>query len=370
MENVRKNAPLRVGIVGLQPGRSWAAVAHLPGLAPQPEKFTVVGVANRTLASAQAAAQANAIPTAYASVDELVQAPEIDLVAVTVRVPQHRDVVIKALAASKMIFCEWPLGKDLAEAEELTALAREKQVRTFIGTQALASPTIQHLKHLIGEQVIGEVLSQSLVGYGKIWGAEITDELSEQYLLDNENGATMLSIPVAHTLAAFQDVFGPVEQVQSVLATRRRQVYSHERQQYLPMTAPDQVGLQGFLADGSVFSLHYRGGSAPDGHGFLWEINGAQGVLRLTGLSGSIQMEALQLELCRLGETTFTEVAVPAELGLLCPGEFIPGNTGRLYAGAWEDVQHDTHLAPGFEQALTLHRLLDRIERAALPSPR
>ena len=370
MENVRKNTPLRVGIVGLQAGRSWAAFAHLPGLAPQGDKFTVVGVANRTLESAQAAAQANNIPTAYASVDELVQADEVDLVAVTVRVPQHRDVVIKALEAGKMIFCEWPLGKDLAEAEELTALAREKQIRTFIGTQALVSPAIQHLKRLIADQVIGAVLSQSLVGYGKIWGAEISDESSEQYLLDNENGATMLSIPVAHTLAALQDVFGPIRDVQSVLATRRTQVYSHESEQYLPMTAPDQVGLQGFLADGSVFSLHYRGGSPPDGNGFLWEINGSQGVLRLTALSGSIQIEDLKLELCRLGETTFTEVAVPAELGALCPGEYIPGNVGRLYAGAWEDVQHDTHHAPGFEQALELHRLLDRIEKAALPTPR
>ena len=56
----------RVGIVGLQPGRSWAAVAHLPALRHLSDDFEVVGVANSSLASAQAAAKACGIPRAFA----------------------------------------------------------------------------------------------------------------------------------------------------------------------------------------------------------------------------------------------------------------------------------------------------------------
>ena len=48
----------RVGIVGLQPGRSWAAMAHLPALRHLSDDFDVVGVANSSHASAQAAAAA------------------------------------------------------------------------------------------------------------------------------------------------------------------------------------------------------------------------------------------------------------------------------------------------------------------------
>ena len=36
----------RVGFVGLQPGRSWASVAHLPALRAMPDRFDIVGVAN------------------------------------------------------------------------------------------------------------------------------------------------------------------------------------------------------------------------------------------------------------------------------------------------------------------------------------
>jgi hypothetical protein len=41
-----------VGIVGLQPGRSWAARAHIPALRALSESYEIVGVANTSLASA------------------------------------------------------------------------------------------------------------------------------------------------------------------------------------------------------------------------------------------------------------------------------------------------------------------------------
>ncbi len=47
---------LRVGIVGLQPGRSWAARAHIPELRALSESYEIVGVANTSLASAEKAA--------------------------------------------------------------------------------------------------------------------------------------------------------------------------------------------------------------------------------------------------------------------------------------------------------------------------
>lgn len=357
---------LRVGIVGLQPGRSWAAVAHLPGMFALGDKFKAAGVANRTYESSLAAAKSFGIPTAYRNVDELVQADEVDIVAVTVRVPHHKDVVTKALNAGKTVYCEWPLAKDLEEAEELTQLATQKGIRTFIGTQALASPHIRHLKKLISDDVIGEILSHSMVGYGRIWGPEVTDESSEKYLLDRENGATMLSIPVAHTLAALQEVFGGVKDVNAVLATRRKKILSRQSGDYLDMTSPDQVGIVGIMEDGSVLSLHYRGGLAPDGNGFLWEINGSLGVLRITALTGSIQIEALKIELCSNAEQTFKEMVVPAEELAICPGEYIPGNVGRMYAAMWDDLRNNTHLAPDFNDAVSLHRLLARIEKSAI----
>jgi predicted dehydrogenase len=115
----------KVGIVGVQPGRSWAARAHIPALCALSETFEIVGVANTSLASAQQAATATGLPRAFADVAELIAAPEVDIVAVTVKVPAHFEIVKAAIGAGKHVYCEWPLGNGLAEAEELAALARD-----------------------------------------------------------------------------------------------------------------------------------------------------------------------------------------------------------------------------------------------------
>src|SRR3954464_310616 len=99
-------AKTHVGIVGLQPGRSWAAVAHLPALRHLSNDFEIAGVANSSLASAQAAASACGITRAFANVAEMAASP-VDLVAVTVKVPAHFDVVRSVIEGGKHVFCEW-----------------------------------------------------------------------------------------------------------------------------------------------------------------------------------------------------------------------------------------------------------------------
>ena len=149
----------RVGIVGLQPGRSWAAMAHLPALRHLSDDFDVVGVANSSHASAQAAAAACGIPRAFADLREMVASPDVDIVAVTVKVPAHWDIVRAALEAGKHVYCEWPLGRSLEEAEELARLAHERGVLAVTGTQARVTPAMRQLKRLVDEGFVGKVLS-------------------------------------------------------------------------------------------------------------------------------------------------------------------------------------------------------------------
>jgi predicted dehydrogenase len=160
----------KVGIVGLQPGRSWAARGHVPALRALPESFEIAGVANTSLESSQAAAAAMGLPKAYANVAEMVSAPEIDIVTVTVKVAHHLEIVKAAIEAGKHVYCEWPLGNGLAEAEELAAVARAKGVLGVIGTQARVAPEIEYLKQLIADGFVGEVLSTTLIARGGGWG--------------------------------------------------------------------------------------------------------------------------------------------------------------------------------------------------------
>ncbi|HEY7245129.1 MAG TPA: Gfo/Idh/MocA family oxidoreductase [Xanthobacteraceae bacterium] len=362
----------KVGIVGLQPGRSWAARAHVPALRALSESFEIVGVANTSLASAEKAAAATGLPQAFADVAELIAAPEIDIVTVTVKVPHHLEIVKAAIGAGKHVYCEWPLGNGLAEAEELAALARAKGVLGVVGTQARVAPEIEYLRHLIADGFVGEVLSTTLVARGGGWGGSIPEKRTSAYLLDRANGATMLTIPVGHTLAALMDVLGEIAEVSAVLATRRTSAVVADTGETLPVSAPDQVLVSGALASGAPLSIHYRGGTAREnGEGLFWEINGAEGDIQVSAPSrGHAQLVPLSLKGAQDGEKVFRPLEVPSSYRSGWPEDVVPGNVARLYARMARDLRDGTRTAPSFEDAVALHWVIAAIEKAAASGSR
>ena len=358
---------LKVGIVGLQPGRSWAARAHIPALRALSGIFEIAGVANTSLASAEKAAAETGLPRAFADVAELIAAPEVDIVTVAVKVPHHLEIVKAAIGAGKHVYCEWPLGNGLTEAEEIAALARAKGVLGIVGTQARVAPEIEYLRHLIAEGFVGDVLSTTLVARGgSVQGTgTIPDKKTYAYLLDRAKGATLLASPLGHTLAALRDVLGEVAEVSAVLATRRTSARVADTGEILPVSAPDQVLVSGILASGAPLSIHYRGGAARDGDGLLWEINGTEGDIRVSGSSGHAQMVQLSLEGARGEEKSFQPLAIPASYRSSWPEDVEPGNVARLYARMALDLREGTRTAPSFEDAVALHRVIAAIEKAA-----
>jgi predicted dehydrogenase len=356
-----------VGIVGVEPGRSWAARGHIPALRALSESFEIIGVANTNKSSAEAAAAATGLPRAFADVAELVAAPEVDIVTVAVKVPPHLEIVKAAIAAGKHVYCEWPLGNGLAEAEEMAALARAKGVLGVVGTQARVAPEIEHMRHLIGSGFVGSVLSTTLVARGGALqgGGSIPDKKTWAYLLDRRNGATLLTIPLGHTPAAVRDVLGDVAEVSSVLAVRRPVALAVDTGERLPVTAPDQVLVSGVFASGVPLSIHYRGGAARDGCGLFWEIHGTAGDIRLSGPSGHTQMVKLSLTGARGEEKTFSPIEVPASYRAGWPEDVEPGNVARLYARMARDLREGTRIAPSFEDAVAVHRIIAAIEQAA-----
>jgi predicted dehydrogenase len=358
------NRRFGVGIVGLQPGRSWAALAHVPALRTLTNDFEIVGVANTSLASAQAAATACGLPRAFDGVADLVACPDVDIVAVTVKVPHHFEIVKAAIEAGKHVYCEWPLGNGLAEARQLAALAVRKGVLGVIGTQARVAPEIEHLRRLIGEGFVGEVLSTTLLGWAGSWGPTIPDKTTYAYLLDRANGATMLTIPLGHTLAALRDVLGDVVELSAVLANRRTSVLAVDTGETLPMTAHDQVVVGGLLKSGAPVSIHYRGGT-PRGEGLIWEINGTKSDVRVTGSVGHSQMVQLALESAPEEGRVWHPLEVPAAYRDGWPDDPVLGNVARVYARMAADLRTGSHTAPSFDDAVRLHELLAAIEAAA-----
>jgi predicted dehydrogenase len=73
----------------------------------------------------------------------------------------------------------------------------------------VVSPEVLYLTQLVQEGYVGKVLSTTLIGSGGTWANETT--ANYQYLYDKKNGATMLTIPLGHTLAGLTKVLGGIE---------------------------------------------------------------------------------------------------------------------------------------------------------------
>lgn len=362
-----EQSPVRVGIVGLSAKRGWASHAHLPALR-RLKGFEVRALSASSAESARAAAEKYGIAHSFGTAAELAASDEVDLVVVTVKVPDHREIIESALAAGKAVFSEWPLGVGLAEAEQLAALAAERDLRTFTGLQARSAPLVRHLRDLIADGYVGEVLSTSMVGSGRGWGAEVPE--GSAYLLDRSTGANMLTIPFGHTLDGLISVLGDFDEaarVGAVTATRRREVKDSRTGDIHRPDVPDQVVLGGVLASGAVASVHFRGGQSR-GTNFHWEINGTEGDLVVTGDHGHLQMGEYTLAGARGSDTGLTEITVPEryfepELAELRGTDAY--NVGAAYAQLRRDLADGTSVVPDFAHAVRHHRLLDRIERAA-----
>jgi predicted dehydrogenase len=324
--------------------------------------FTIVGVANSSPESGRRTAEALQLPRAFANARELVSSPDIDLVVVTVKVPHHLELATMALEAGKHIYCEWPLGNGLDEARQLAQLAKEKGVVAVVGTQARTAIEIEHIRELVAQGYVGKVLSTTLIGSGGNWAGETTSD--SYYLFDRINGATMQSIPLAHTLAAMHEVLGEFSTLSARFVSNFDSVQVTDTGETRSKTVPDQVLVQGILANGAAVSVHYRGGVSR-GTNLLWEINGTEGDIQVTGALGHAQIVQLEVRGARGGQTELTPLMPEAADYHGWPDSAAARNVARIYARLASDIRNGTRTAPTFDDAVTLHEAVEAIEKSA-----
>src|SRR5438067_11439390 len=142
---------IRVGIVGAtvtEGGSGWGANAHVPALKALPG-YELKAVCTAHENTAKVSAAAFGAQHAFHRFSDMAAHPEVDLIVVCVRVPGHRDLVMAGLQAGKPVFCEWPLGANLAEAEEMAGLARQRSRKTMVGLQARSDPATLYARDLL-----------------------------------------------------------------------------------------------------------------------------------------------------------------------------------------------------------------------------
>lgn len=354
----------RVGIIGANPDRGWAAETHLPAVAGSPH-FTLAAVCTTRVESAQASARKFGATHAFTDPAELVRHPDVELVAVSVRVPEHHRLVTLALEAGKHVYCEWPLGRNTREAEQLAALAQRKGVLNAIGLQARLSPELNFMKDLVAGGYVGEVLSCTMLASNTTWGGVVPE--GSRFILDRDNAVTALTITGGHVLDALSYVLGEFRDLSAQVSSRRAEATLAETGERVAKTTPDQVAVLGTLESGAVATVHVRAGLLRGGLQ-LFEIHGTRGDLALSA-AGALGMQNALLAL----SGTQDPKQPPQPLEVPARYRFAPASTptgrpynvAQMYARIAAKLRGEDVLLPDFALALSRHRLLDAVQRAS-----
>jgi predicted dehydrogenase len=241
--------------------------------------------------------------------------------------------------------------------------AKDKGIHAAVGLQARSGPTFKFLRKLIADGYVGKVLSTSLIGSGM--GMPVLDR-STAYSADERNHANLFSIPFGHAIDAVNQVLGNFAQLNALVANRRTTFTLAETGEEMPMTSADQAIVVGVLMSGTVISMHYRGGMTRGGTDMLWEINGTEGDLQMTGFAGHMEMYELSIKGARGDQKMLEPLAVPRKLYTM-PADTAPFavNVGEAYRLLATDIETGSRLCPTFDDGVEVHRLLDRINTAA-----
>jgi predicted dehydrogenase len=355
------SSKIRVGIVGLSPNRGFASIAHIPALRALAE-FEIAAVCTTRQESAEATARHFGIPLAFSDPDKLARHPDIDLVTVTVKVPDHYRPVMAAIDAGKHVYCEWPLGRNTGEAQEMLDVAERKGVRHAVGLQGQLSPTINYVKDLVAEGYVGRVLTATLIGCAPNWGTT----LDRAYQADFANGANLMTITGGHQIDALCHCLGEFREVSAFAVSQRDRVVTDDQGE-VRLTSPDQLAVSGILKSGAVVSFQIRGGMTR-GTEFLFEIHGSDGDLVLASTTGgSMQRQELSLQGAQGKGAKLAALPIPAKYRYVpesTPASS-PYNVAQLYAKLGESIRNGTPAAPGFDAAVRRHHLIDAIVRAS-----
>lgn len=354
---------IRVGIVGAtltKAGSGWGANAHVPALSSLPG-YQLKAVCTAHEESARASAAAFGAELAFNDFERMIAHPDIDVIAVVVRAPWHHAMTMSSLRAGKATFCEWPLGANLKEAEEMAGLARERSLPAMVGLQARSDPAVMTAREMIAQGYIGDALLANLKVISA--GQYERGAASRLWMGERRNGAGPMTIAGSHAMDAVRCMLGEFAQVAARVTTRIPEWLDTDNKVKVKVDTPDSVSVAARLTGGCEVSIQVA--TVPvAGPGFSLEIYGTKG--RLSLASAGVNLGPNKLLGAR-GSDALAELPVP-ERFRLAPAATPAGhpmNVAQSYMRWAEPFRRGKSVDPDFDTALGMHRVVDAIERSS-----
>jgi len=144
-------SPLRIAVAGLgywgpNLARNFAAI----------DGCELVACADSDPAALQRIASVNPGLRYVTSVEDLLEDPDVDAVAIATPVPSHAELAVRVLEAGKHCFVEKPLAQSVADAQRAVAAAGDSGRVLMVGHLLEYHPGVAMLKQLTESGELGE----------------------------------------------------------------------------------------------------------------------------------------------------------------------------------------------------------------------
>ncbi len=117
----------------------------------------LIAVGSRSMEKSQSFAQSHNIPAAYPSYESAIADPSVQAVYISLPNTLHHEWTLKALKAGKHVLCEKPLATNLADAQEMFAVARQAGRILIEAFMYRTHPLTHAVRAAIASGAIGQV---------------------------------------------------------------------------------------------------------------------------------------------------------------------------------------------------------------------
>ena len=281
--------PLRLGVVGVGALSLRGILPHVaePDVA---DRVVLAAVADSVIDRARAAADRYSVPAAYASLDELLGAADVDLVTIVSPIGLHFEHARAALRAGKHVHINKTMTTTVAEADELIGLAAAGGLRIVASPGEVLRPHVSRTRELIAEGAIGRV-TWAICGaaFGR-YHEEETERtgvaggaIDPSWYFRKPGGGPMYDMTV-YALHQLTSVLGPARRVTAQSAVRVPERRFLDRT--VRTEADDNTVLLVDFGDGLVAVAYGMAAGAPNeqfGIGIYYGTEGSIDGLRLDG---------------------------------------------------------------------------------------
>jgi predicted dehydrogenase len=118
-----------------------------------------VAVCDLDLERARSFAEITGSPLVTTDAAELIDSPRLNVVYVCVPTAGHKELVLRAAASGRHVFCEKPLATNLADVREMVDAVEAAGVRHGVGLILRHSPILTVLKSLADDSTLGRLMT-------------------------------------------------------------------------------------------------------------------------------------------------------------------------------------------------------------------